>query len=215
MEQSELNRFNLNKNESKSVAQINDELNNKNNMPQTEENEEQPKQKTILENSEPVLYIKRKNKQKEPTKDLISEKYGKPITNDIQVNVLPQNPYVINQVTPDKYSNIKFGYIETPIVCPFCQQNTITRIEESFSCSTFFMYILIFLLIVVPIFIICSMDDRNHNYDDNCCRCYSCPVCFTDCKCCIDVDHYCSNCGKKIGSKNTFAELCPCCQCNH
>ena len=34
MEQSELNRFNLNKNESKSVAQINDELNNKNNMPQ-------------------------------------------------------------------------------------------------------------------------------------------------------------------------------------
>ena len=118
MEQSELNRFNLNKNESKSVAQINDELNNKNDIRLTEENENQPKQKSILENSEPVLYIKPKHKQKEPKKDLISEKYGKPIKNDIQVNVLPQNP-IINQVTPDKYSNMKFSCVETPIVCPF------------------------------------------------------------------------------------------------
>ena len=215
MEQSELNRFNLNKNESKPVAQINDGLNDKNVMHQTEENESQQKQKSVLENSEPILYIKPKHKKEEPTKDLISEKYGKPITNDIQVNVLPQNSYIINQVIPDKYANMKFGLIETPIVCPFCQQNTITRIEESFSCSTFFMYILIILLVLAPIiFCLSIVEDRNraHYDDDYCCyRRYSCPVCFTDCKCCIDVDHYCSNCGKKIGSRNSFAELCPCC----
>ena len=89
MEQSELNRFNLNKNESKPVAQINDGLNDKNVMHQTEENESQQKQKSVLENSEPILYIKPKHKKEEPTKDLISEKYGKPITNDIQINALP------------------------------------------------------------------------------------------------------------------------------
>ena len=96
----------------------------------------------------------------------------------------------------------------------FLTTKKITRIDESFSCSTFFMYIFILLLALPPILLCIYIlterdDDRN---DNKCCFiCYSCSICYTDCKCCIDVDHYCSNCGKKIGSRNSFTELCPCC----
>ena len=51
-----------------------------------------------------------------------------------------------------------------------------------------------------------------------CCypKCWSCPDRKTvgDCRCCSDVEHYCSNCGKLIGDRDSLKEICPpCCRC--
>ena len=49
-----------------------------------------------------------------------------------------------------------------------------------------------------------------------CCTCCRCPSRNTlgDCQCCVDVEHYCSYCGKYIGIRNSCIEICPpCCRC--
>ena len=212
MDKSEVNRFNANKHQTEPAFKINNELNAKNFKPQTQENENKPKQKLILQDADPVLYSKPKYKLEKPSKDLISEKYGKPITNiNIQGNVSAYNSYIINQVTPEQNSTMKFGFIAMPMICPFCQRNTITRIEESFNCCTCFIYIFIILLLPILLILALYSGCRNAHCNNGCdCTCVCCEGDCCDCRCCFDTDHYCSSCGKKIGSRNSFVELCPC-----
>ena len=60
---------------------------------------------------------------------------------------------------------------------------------------------------------------RKDGYDDkdacdSCCCCCLGGGCQY--KCCYDVSHYCSNCGEKLGMRDSMHECCPCCQtfCN-
>ena len=215
MDQSEVNRFNTNKIQAEPALQINNELNANKIIPQTQENENKPKQKLVLQDSDQTVYPQQKYKLEKPSKDLISEKYGKPITTiNIQGNVAAYNSYIINQVTPEQYETMKFGFTAIPIICPFCQKNIITRIEETFNCCTCFLYIFIILLIPILLILAVYSGCRNVHCNNGCdCTCACCVGGTCDCKCCFDTDHYCSYCGKKIGSRNSCIELCPCFSC--
>ena len=212
MDQSEVNRFNTNKNKTEPALKINEESKTKNSIHQTKGNDIKPKTKLVLQDSEPVMYSKLKNHLEKPSKDLISEKYGKPIKSiNIEGKISPYDPYIINQVTPDQYSNIKFGFIATPVICPYCQHNTLTRIEENFNCFTCFIYLLIIILLPILLILAVLTGCRNAHCHNGCdCTCEGCSTGACDCKCCFDTEHYCSLCGKKIGSRNSFIELCPC-----
>ena len=192
MDQSEVNRINVNKHQTEPALKINNELNAKNNIPQTQENENKPKQKLILQDAGPVTYPNPKYKLEKPSKDFISDKYGQPIrTINIQGNVGMVNSYIINQVTPDQYTTVKFGFIAMPIICPYCQNSTITRIEESFNCCTCFIYIFIILLIPILLILAISSGCRNMHCNNGCdCTCGCCVEGSCDCKCCFDTDHY-------------------------
>ena len=219
MEQSELNRFDNNKNKTEPRLQLNNELKTKNIMHQTQANEKKPKQTLILQDEEPVLYSKPKN----PNKDLISMKgekiLKKPVNQNITINnnnykeqVIAYNPIIINQTRPKEDNIPKFGFIPTPIVCPYCQQSSTTLIEESFNCFTCFLYI--FVIMLIPILLIMAAYSGCHNVRcDRGCDC-DCNGVFCvglcDCKCCFDTNHYCPLCGKLIGTRSSCAELCPC-----
>ena len=53
---------------------------------------------------------------------------------------------------------------------------------------------------------------------DGCCCFPACCRCpgrdnLDNCSCCYDVDHYCPYCGKLIGTRNAWADICPPCCC--
>lgn len=136
--------------------------------------------------------------------------YGVPV----MVNGMPGQaypPYLANQTTPLSYAPLKFGFGPAQIVCPYCQVAGPTKIDESFNFCTCFIYI--FIIMLIPILIVlaaysgCTNVHCNNGCDCDCTCCY-CGTC--DCKCCIDTNHYCSNCGKRIGTRDSCQELCPC-----
>jgi hypothetical protein len=140
--------------------------------------------------------------------------YGLPATMN---GGLPPNEYIMNQINPVPVTPLKFGILAMDTLCPFCQTNAPTKIEESFNCCTCFCYS--FIILLIPILLIiaayagCSNVHCHHgcacDCDCNCCRCND-GDCRCDCKCCIDVNHYCSNCGKLLGTRDSCQELCPC-----
>lgn len=133
------------------------------------------------------------------------------------------NQYTVNQITPAmSYVPLKFGFESSKIVCPYCNQHSKTRIEQSFNICTCCTYI--FIILLIPILIIlaayagcgastCSSGCSSADCDCNC----NCCICGTGsssaCNCCIDYNHYCSNCGKRIGGRDSCQELCPCFSC--
>ena len=69
MDQSEVNRFNANKNPAEPAFQINNELNANKIIPQTQENENKPKQKLVLQDQDQAVYPQQKYKLEKPSKD--------------------------------------------------------------------------------------------------------------------------------------------------
>ena len=148
--------------------------------------------------------------------------YGQPM----MIGALPgqdisQNQYILNQINPGPpvaFVPLKFGYCPQEIVCPYCQVRGSTKIVESFSCCTLCLYL--FIILLVPLLLVlaamagcnstnCNCSGSNCDCDCNCrCCVYGC-----DCKCCIDTKHYCTNCGKLIGTRDSCIELCPCFSC--
>ena len=134
--------------------------------------------------------------------------YGQPV---MMNGGFPSNQYIVNQINPVPVTPLKFGVIAMTTVCPFCQVSAPTKIEESFNCCTCFCYF--FIILLIPILLILSAYSGCHNVNCNngctCdCTCCVCGACA--CKCCIDVNHYCANCGKLLGTRDSCTELCPC-----
>ena len=137
-------------------------------------------------------------------------------------NIQPMqaNPYIQNQNTPVPYVPLRFGFEASKIVCPYCNQSCQTKIEESFNFCTCCTYI--FIIILIPILIVLAAYSgcgnatcSNTCSNADCCDCNSsCCVCGPcKCDCCKDYNHYCSNCGKRVGGRDSFVELCPCFSC--
>ena len=136
--------------------------------------------------------------------------YGQPV---MMNGVYPANPYIMNQINPVPITPLSFGTLSRESLCPFCQTNAPSKIEESFNCCTcltyFFIIILIPILLILAAYSGCNNVNCNNgscNCDCDCCSCHRC-----NCKCCFDVNHYCSNCGKLLGTRDSCHELCPCC----
>ena len=140
--------------------------------------------------------------------------YPQPILmNGLSEQQLAPNPYILNQIAPVPHTltPLTFGYYAKKVVCPYCQVSNTTKIEESFNCCTFCTYVFISLLIPILLVLLavagCNNVDCRGGCDCDCnCRCCRGEC---DCKCCIDTRHYCSNCGKLLGSRDSCFELCP------
>ena len=109
--------------------------------------------------------------------------YSKPII--IQQNA--QNVIPINQDSP-KLEPLVFNSIyPKDVTCPYCYRKIETTVKESFNfckCCSFICCIVI---------LTCFGDT---SYCKDCCCC----CCRNDCKCFNDGDHYCSNCGRFLGT---------------
>ena len=148
----------------------------------------------------------------QPVQPVMMAQYGMPvILNTIPGQNYPANAYISNQLGPMTLTPLKFGFGPARIACPYCQMVGETKIEESFNCCTCFIYVIVISLIPILLVLAAYAGCGNANCNNGCdcnCHCTYCGTC--DCKCCIDTDHYCSNCGKKIGTRDSCEELCPC-----
>lgn len=129
---------------------------------------------------------------------------------------------IINQTVDGK---IKFSRDPQQIICPYCRRNVLTTVEDK--CNFFSIIIFFIMMTITPIFIfyLLVLDNKDciceFSFDilcakGFCCTCCRCPSRNTlgDCQCCVDVEHYCSYCGKYIGIRNSCIEICPpCCRC--
>ena len=141
------------------------------------------------------------------------------IINSVPGQTLPPNTYIVNEFgNPIAYGNVQYGYNPNdinPDICPYCGQKYLAKVEESFNCCTCFVYLII--IIMIPLLLVlaaysgCQNVHCNNGCDCNCTGCCYCGGC--ECNCCIDKDYYCNHCGKKISSKNSCLELCPCFKC--
>ena len=124
------------------------------------------------------------------------------------------NAYITNQIGPTMVQGtLNYGLDQKIIIndfCPFCLQQCVPKVEKSFNCCTCFVFTI--LIFIIPVFIIlaaysgCQVANSNNGCDCNC------NCCCCDC-CCSDEDYFCPKCGKKIGNKNSFFQLCPCFKC--
>ena len=170
------------------------------------EKDENPNSKDMMQQPVPVIqsqqyYINQPQQMTMP--------YGQPV---MMSGALPSNPYIMNQINPIPVTPLKFGILSRESLCPFCQTNAPTKIEESFNCCTCLTYFFIIILIPILIILAAYSGGSNVRCDGGSCNCdcnCSCSRCY--CKCCFDVNHYCSNCGKLLGTRDSCHELCPCC----
>ena len=131
--------------------------------------------------------------------------YGNPILmNNIQQQGIP----ITNQINPIQPAPLVFGHIPIQIICPYCHASGLSRIEESFNflacCCCAFK------AITIPIAYICiaSCGGGGEDCKKICeCNCWICEECRR--KCCWDVNHYCPNCGKMIGTWDSLKDTCP------
>ena len=122
--------------------------------------------------------------------------------NNIQGQIIqPDQNIINNQIMPPPLPQIpsKFGKYQMEFVCPYCQQLIKTKIEENFNCCTCIFCCMVSVLLV---FALCAGGEGSCSGD---CSCSSC-----ECKCCIDVKHFCPNCGQKLGENDSCKRLCPC-----
>ena len=125
--------------------------------------------------------------------------------------VISGNHYIDNQVNPENFEAMKFGFVPTSMICPYCKNNTVTIIEETFNFGTCFLFVLIILLIPILIIVAAFSGCKSAHYNHTCrCDYCCCGSGSCDCKCCFDSYHYCQHCGKQIGKRNSCLELCPC-----
>ena len=129
--------------------------------------------------------------------------------------------YISNNAQPID-SKIKVGAKPYKYRCPYCHKIALTNVEEECNCLSFLIYMIMF--IIFPIFLIyvtcidieecicqwgCGMTDNGICFP-TCCRCPDRGT-FDKCSCCCNVTHYCSNCGKLIGTRDAYSHICPSC----
>ena len=172
----------------------------------------------------------------QPQINMFPQQYSQPVIIANQGGLPPQNLYAINQNcvnnvdnvdNVNNVNNITFGGNPGNYLCPHCKMNVTSNIEDKCNCLTCIIYLIMF--IIFPIYIIyvicidieyCSCEFECACTNDGLCcypKCCSCPnrqSKYDNCQCCCDTQHYCSNCGKLIGTKNSCIEICPpCCRC--
>ena len=180
--------------------------------PQTQENENQ-QQNIMVQGAVPIY-----QNQYYPVQPQLMPN-GIPImVNAVPGQALPSNAYFVDQFgNPISYGNVQYAYNPNdinPSICPYCGQKYVAKIEESFNCCTCFIYFIIIILIPILIILAAYSGCQNVHCNDGCdCNCTCCVCGGCACNCCIDMDYYCNHCGKKISSKNTCLELCPCFKC--
>ena len=135
--------------------------------------------------------------------------YGNPIL----MNNYQQGIPITNQINPIQVEPLVFGLVPKQIICPYCHTIGLTRIEESFNllaccCCTC-------KAIFIPIAFCCigacagGPIECGGSGKDCCeCNCWLCKECRR--KCCHDVNHYCPNCGKMIGTWDSLKDTCRC-----
>lgn len=159
------------------------------------------KGQTVMQN--PLTIISSLNDPNKPQQQIIQ--YAVPAaTNNIQGQVLAPTQYIQNQTAPVSPVPLNFGLCSTQIICPYCNANAATRIEERFNCCSCICCLLN--IILIPLLIcsaLTSSGDCNCNCDCNC----GCEKCNG--KCCCDINHYCPICGKMIGTRDSLKEICP------
>ena len=134
--------------------------------------------------------------------------YGNPILmNNNQQQGIP----ITNQINPIQVEPLVFGHVPKQIICPYCHTIALTRIEESFNLLA--CCCCAYKAIFVPIIFICIAScggvECKCNRDECCeCNCWLCKECRR--KCCHDVNHYCPNCGKMIGTWDSLKDTCRC-----
>ena len=136
---------------------------------------------------------------------------------------IPQ--YIRNNNQPIDYK-IKVRSKPIKVRCPYCGKIALTEVEDECNFVSLFIYMLMF--IIFPLFVIwtfcfdfeeCICEFGCKESREGCCCIPTCCVCpsrgtLDDCKCCFNVNHYCSNCGKFIGTRNACSSICPpCCNC--
>ena len=136
--------------------------------------------------------------------------YGNPI---LIKNNQQQSIPMTNQINPIQVGSLVFGYVPEQIICPYCNKIALTRIEESFNLLA--CCCCAFKVIFIPCAYIFTGGCGGGSTEckcqgDECCGC-NCWIC-NECrrKCCHDVNHYCPNCGKKIGTWDSLKAHCRC-----
>lgn len=149
----------------------------------------------------------------------------------IMINQGVETPPASSIINQQNDSKIRFSSKSQEIICPYCHKNVRTTIEEEFNCISCIIYSLSF--IFPPLFLyfmVCTNIEV--------CKCQfscektSCHICYSKCgcfyylsccscpqsddngQCCFcDIEHYCPNCGKLIGRRDSFHICPPCCNC--
>ena len=236
MDKSENNRLDHN---SKIKNKVKTQNKGKSKKKQEEAEENNPHQHATLLNGE-VSIIQNQKNQNLPLQDsssynqmqkqnmIDSQSYPNPV---IMINPGVESPpasdIIINQQNDSK---IHFSSKSQKIICPYCHKKVKTDIEEEFSCLSCIVYSLSFLFPpLFMYFMLCG------NIEECICKfsCEetSCRICDSECGCCYylkccsciddqsshccfcDIEHYCSNCGKLIGRRNSLHLCPPCCNC--
>ena len=155
----------------------------------------------------------------------------------IMINPGVEAPSAADINNQQDHSKIRLRSKPQEITCPYCHQNMKTSVEEEFNCASFIIYSLSFFLFP-PLFLYfmtcatieeckCIFSCEKYSWtwtfcfcccDCDCCcyylSCCSCPEKDKDGQCCFcDIEHYCSNCGKLIGRRDSL-HLCPPCCCS-
>ena len=118
--------------------------------------------------------------------------YGNPV---LMNNIQGQNVPITNQIMPMTNIPLEFGIIPIQIICPYCRTNSLSRIEKNFNCMACCCcgFKIVFFICLAP----CGA-----------CQKIDCSE-ECDCKCCHDVNHYCPNCGKNVGTWDSLKKNCP------
>ena len=121
---------------------------------------------------------------------IYTNKYNKPIIDSKQKS----SSIIINQHIP---TSTAFRLEPTRVICPYCKNDIISEVEESFNCCTCLLYFVIVLLCAIPCLFCSGLCNNN---------CY----CVNDigCGCCCDATHKCPKCKKVIGFHESFPNCC-------
>ena len=122
---------------------------------------------------------------------IFTSKYNKPIIESKKRT----SSIIINQHIP---TSTAFTLEPARVTCPYCKNEIISEVEESFNCCTCLLYLAIILLCAIPC-LFCSGLCNNQG-------CY----CGNDisCGCCCDATHTCPKCKKVIGFHESFPNCC-------
>ena len=158
------------------------------------------------------------------------------ITNRAEYAVpqIPIIPYVnnINNINNQPVNNIiRFRAVPQEFICPYCHKFMRTNLNNSCNCGSCLVYCFILVFPITLIFYMlcinitdcecvfeCRTTSDGCGCFPTCCRCPERDN-LDKCQCCCDVEHYCPYCGKLIGTRNAWGDICPpcccCCSCEN
>lgn len=127
------------------------------------------------------------------------------IINNIPAQIVP----IQNQISPSQLIPLDLGSGQAQLICPYCNTYIMSKLEKSFNC--FSCCLCCFQIAITPCLLLCLAasasggDCKCSDCDCSCCRSEKCNG-----KCCYDINHYCPNCGKMIGTRDAVKVVCPC-----